>query len=63
MSGVDKFDAIVTKKLYAKLGHGSHKVWIHLLWYLVNMAISNAWVFVPTKFQKTTAEKVDHMVF
>ena len=44
MSGVDKFDAIMTKKLYSKLGHGSRKVWRHLLWYLVNMAISNSWI-------------------
>ena len=37
--GVDKFDTMMMKKLYAKLGHGSQKVWRHLLWYLVNMAI------------------------
>ena len=42
IGGVDKFDVMMTKKLYAKLGHGSQKVWRHLLWYLVNMAISNS---------------------
>ena len=63
MGGVDKFDAMMMKKLYAKLGHASCKVWRHLLWYLVNMAISNAWILYKLTSTRQQPKNFDHMAF
>ena len=63
MSGVDKFDAMITKKLCSKLGHGSQKVWRHLLWYLVNMAICNSWILYKQTSTRQQPKNFDHMAF
>ena len=63
MSSVDKSDAMMTKKLYAQLGHGSCEVWRHLLWYLVNMAISNAWILYKESSTRQQPKNFDHMAF
>ena len=63
MLGLDKFDAVMTKKLYSKLGHGSQKVWRHLLWYLVNMAISNSWILYKQTSTRQQPKIFDHMSF
>ena len=63
MSGVDKFDAMMTKKLYTKLGHGSCKVWRHLFWYLINMALSNSWNLYKESSTRQQPKNFDHMAF
>ena len=44
MSGIDRLDRFVSKKVYRSLGHGARKVWRHILWYLVNLCIANTYI-------------------
>lgn len=43
-NGVDKLDALVSKKVYGAIGHNSKKMWKHVFFYLVNLAIANAFI-------------------
>ena len=60
---VDSFDKILTKKLYGSLGHGSAKLWKHLLWHFTNMAIGNAWILFVETSTRDRSKYYDQMSF
>ena len=63
MSGVDRLDRLVSKKVYGSLGHGARKVWRHILWYLVNLCIANAYIVYKDVSTRQTKANYDHMAF
>ena len=63
MSDVDLLDKMVSKKYYADLGHGSKKLWRHLLWYIVNLCIANSWVIYKMVTRKQCPKGYDHMAY
>ena len=63
MSGVDLLDKMVSKKYYANLGHGSKKLWRHLLWYIVNLCIANSWVIYKMVSKWQCPKGYDHMAY
>ena len=63
MSRVDRLDRLVSKKVYGSLGHGARKVWRHILWYLVNLCIANAYIIYKEVSTRQTKANYDHMAF
>ena len=57
-SAVDKYD-----RVYGSLGHGSNKVWKHLMWHFTNMAIANAWILFSETSTRPKSKYYDHMAF
>ena len=51
------------KKVYGSLGHGARKVWRHILWYLVNLCIANAYIIYKAHSAHPTKDNYDHMAF
>ena len=62
-SAVDKFDRLCSHRVYGALGHGSNKVWKHLLFHLTNMAIANAWILYCQTSTRQKPKYYDHMAF
>ena len=62
-SAVDKFDRLCSHRVYGSLGHGSNKVWKHLLFHLTNMAIANAWILFCETSTRPRPKYYDHMAF
>ena len=60
---VDSYDKLLTKKLYGALGHGSCKLWKHLLWHFTNMAIGNAWILFLETSTRKRSKYYDQMAF
>ena len=60
---VDKFDRLCSHKVYGALGHGSNKVWKHILWHFVNMSIANAWILYSESSTRPKSKYFDHMAF
>ena len=62
-SVVDKYDRLCSHKVYGSLGHGSSKVWKHLLWQFTNMAIANAWILFQKYSTGENPKYYDHLAF
>ena len=62
-SAVDKYDCLVSHQVYGSLGHGSNKVWKHLMWHFTNMAIANAWILFSETSTHPKSKYYDHMAF
>ena len=62
-SAVDKYDRLCSHKVYGSLGHGSSKVWKHLLWQFTNMAIANAWILFQKYSTRENPKYYDHLAF
>ena len=62
-SAVDSYDRLCGKKVYGNLGHGSNKLWKHLMWHFCNLAIGNAWVIFQKVSQRQNPKNYDHLSF
>ena len=62
-SAVDRYDRLCSKKVYGSLGHGSNKVWKHLLWHMCNLAIGNAWILYQKCSKRKDPKSYDHLSF
>ena len=62
-SAVDHYDRLCSKKVYGNLGHGSNKLWKHLMWHFCNLAIGNAWIIFQKVSQHQNPKKFDHLSF
>ena len=60
---VDAFDRLLSHKVYGALGHGSSKLWKHLLWHFVNLAIGNAWILYSLTATRDKSKYYDQMAF
>ena len=60
---VDRFDHLVSHRVYGALGHGSNKVWKHIMWHFTNMAIANAWILFCETSTRPKPKNYDHMAF
>ena len=63
MGAVDNFDRLCSHRVYGALGHGSNKVWKHLLFHFTNMAIANAWILYSKISTRPKPKYYDHMAF
>ena len=63
MGACDKFDRLCSHRVYGALGHGSNKVWKHLLFHFTNMAIANAWILYSETSTRPKPKYYDHMAF
>ena len=45
------------------MGHGARKVWRHILWYLINLCIANAYIVSKEVSNCQTKANYDHMAF
>ena len=63
MTGVDKYDKILSCFKYGALGHGTNKIWKRLFWHLVNICAANAWILFSETSQKERSKYYDNMVF
>lgn len=62
-SGVDRFDNLRSKK-YGCLSRPSKKTWKHLLWFLVNASLVNAWIlYQQSSTRPTTKKNFSHFDF
>ena len=62
-AAVDHNDRLCSKKVYGNLGHGSNKVWKHLLWHMVNLACGNAWIIFQKCSKCQNPKSYDHLSF
>lgn len=60
---VDKYDRLCSHRVYGALGHGSNKVWKHLMWHFTNMAVANAWILFSKTSTRPKSKSYDHMAF
>ena len=63
MLGVDKLNRFVSKKVYRSLGPNARKIWRHILWYLINLCIANAYIVYKEVSTHQTKANYDHMAF
>ena len=63
MGAVDNYDRLCSHRVYGALGHGSNKVWKHLLFHFTNMAIANAWILYSETSTRPKPKNYDHMAF
>ena len=61
--GVDHYDWHCSHRVYGALGHGSNKVWKHLMWHFTNMAVANAWILFSETSTRPKSKYYDHMSF
>ena len=59
---VDKYDHLYSHRVYGALGHGSNKIWKHLMFHFTNMAIANAWILFSETSTWPKPKYYDHMV-
>ena len=62
-TAVDKYDRLCSHKVYQSLGHGSSKVWKHLLLQFTNMAIANVWILFQKYSTRENPKYYDHLAF
>ena len=60
---VDKYDRLCSHRVYGALGHGSNKIWKHLMFHFTNMAIANAWILFSETSTWPKLKYYDHMAF
>ena len=60
---VDKYDRLCSHRVYGALGHGSNKIWKHLMFHFTNMAIANAWILFSETSTRPKPKYYDHMAF
>ena len=60
---VDKYDKHCSHSVYGALGHGSNKVWKHIMFHLTNMAVANAWILFSKTSTRPKPKYYDHMAF
>ena len=63
MGGVDKLDRYISRRVYGTLGHGARKIWRHILWYIVNLCIANAWILYKLHSTRKKGKRFDQMEF
>ena len=62
-SVVNKYDRHCLHHVSGALGHGSNKVWKHLMFHLTNMAVTNAWILFCETSTQPKPKYYDHMAF
>ena len=62
-SAVDRYDRLCSHRVYGSLGHGSNKIWKHLMFHFTNMAIANAWILFSKTSTRPKSKNYDHMAF
>ena len=60
---VDKYDCLHSHHVYGALGHGSNKIWKHLMFHFTKMAIANAWILFSETSTRPKPKYYDHMAF
>lgn len=61
--GVDRLDALMSKKIYGSIGHSTKKMWKHIFLYLINLSIANSYVLFKCTTTRGNPGSYEHFDF